>query len=194
MTDQPAARVAIIGKGADALQSTLQLESSPLETADAAIFIVSAADGIVRADNDLWEIARERYIPSLVVISDLNASLDLDFEDMSAIASKMLDQVATPYLVLHDESSAPVALIDLTTMAIRDYSTGSPVERSADPEHKEIVADFAEEYVELLEASGEDGFTQGLLFPALPWVPSNHLGEVEIKSYLSSLNIVPRAS
>ena len=187
-------RVAFIGKDAEILASALQLAATPLEEADVAIFIVSASDGIVRGDSDQWAIARELYIPSIVVVTELNPNVELDFEDMSAIAGRILDPVTTPYLVLHDESSAPVALIDLATMTIRDYSTGILTTRSADPEHLELVKEFAEERVAQLEAAGEGGFENGLLFPALPWVPANRMGEVEIKSYVDLVNIIPSAS
>ena len=187
-------RVAVIGKGAADLAVALGVVIHPLEGSDVALFIVSATDGIVRADSDLWLTARESYIPSLVVISDLDSKNDLDFEDMTAIASKMLDPVATPYLVLHDEASAPVALIDLTTMKIRDYSVTEITEREADPEHREIVAEFSEEYLETCESAGEDGFQNGLLYPALPWVPSNNLGVAEILRYINLVEIIPSAS
>ncbi len=190
---QQTPRVAVIGKGASELASDLGVEVHALESSDVALFIVSATDGIVRADSDLWLQARESYIPSVVVISDLTAKNELDFEDMTAIASKMLDPVATPYLVLHDEESAPVALIDLLTLRIRDYSQTTVTERAADPEHGEIVAEFAEEYKENLEAAGEDGFQQGLLYPALPWVTENKLGLAEILSYIHSVDVIPSA-
>ena len=187
-------RVAFIGKGAENLANALQLADSPLEEADVALFIVSASDGIVRADSDLWATARELYIPSIVVITELDPLVELDFEDMSAIAGRILDPVTTPYLVLHDESSAPVALIELATMTIRDYSTGQLTTRSADPEHLELVKEFAEENAQQIEDTGEGGFENGLLYPALPWVPVNRMGEDEIKSYIELVDVVPSAS
>ena len=187
-------RVAFIGKGAEILASALQLTDAPLEEADVAVFIVSASDGIVRADSDRWATARELYIPSIVVITELDPKIELDFEDMAAIAGRILDPVSTPFLVLHDESSAPVALIDLATLTIRDYSTGALITRPADPEHVELVKEFAEERAEQLEEAGETGFENGLLYPALPWVPANRMGEIEIKSYLELVEIVPSAS
>ena len=187
-------RVAFIGKSAETLASALQVANAPLEESDVAIFIVSASDGIVRGDSDLWSIARELYIPSIVVITELNPNVELDFEDMSAIAGRILDPVTTPYLVLHDESSAPVALIELESLKIRDYSSGSLEVRDADQEHVELVSEFAEERSEQLEDAGIGGFENGLLYPALPWVPQNRMGEEEIKSYIELVDVVPSAS
>ena len=186
-------RVSFIGKGAESLASALNLAHSPLEDSDVALFIVSANDGIVRADSDLWATARELYIPSLVVITELDPTVELDFEDMSAIAGRILDPVATPFLVLHDESSAPVALIELATLKIKDYSTGSLIERPAEAEHVELVKEFAEDYRATIEDAGENGFENGLLYPALPWVPQNRMGEAEIRSYIELVDVVPSA-
>jgi hypothetical protein len=151
-----------------------------------ALFLVSAQDGIVSADLDKWRSARELYIPSLVIICDLLVS-DIDFEDMTAIASKMLDPVVTPYLVLHGDDGRPAALINLDSLLITDYSTGEPISRPADPEHIELVAEFREEYLETVEDSGEDSFAAGLLFPALPWVEGSHIGLDQIKEYLNQV-------
>ena len=83
------AKIAIIGQKSAELASALGIEAVGFEEADGAIFVVSANDGIVSADLETWRTARDLYIPSLVVISDLSSS-EIDFEDKSAIASKML--------------------------------------------------------------------------------------------------------
>jgi elongation factor G len=178
--------VAVIGKSSEKLASLLGLTPAPLEGADAALFIVSAVDGIVRADIDLWAYAREMYIPSIVVISETEDG-DLDFDDMTSIASKMLDPVATRYLVLHSDDGKPTALIDLITLKILDYSHGSPTLLESDSEHKELVAEFASDYKSLLEEAGDDGFIQGLLFPALPWVSNSEMGLEQIKDLLAQI-------
>ncbi len=167
--------VAIIGKSSDKLAARLGLSPAPLQGADLALFIVSAADGIVRADIDSWNVAREMYIPSIVVISETDTA-ELDFDDMTAIASKMLDPVATRYLVLHSDDGKATALIDLDNLSIIDYSHGEPVVIESDQEHKDLVGEYRLEYNERLEESGADGFINGLLFPALPWIDGNNMG------------------
>jgi translation elongation factor EF-G len=167
--------------------------TSELAEAELAIFIVSAVDGIVRADIDLWQQARELYIPSLVIVSETENS-DLDFDDMAAIAGKMLDPVVTPYLVLYSDESEPAALINLQPIElgqilIHDYSSGGakPDLRAADTEHLELVVEFHEEYHEALAAAGEDAFGAGLLFPTLPWVAGSYLGRQEIMEFIELL-------
>lgn len=181
-------RIHLVGRGADQLAIALGTTNSELETADAAIFLVSAHDGIVRADSDKWLIAREMYIPSIVVITDLSAENETDFEDMSAIAGKILDPIVTPFLVLHSEDGSPVALIDLLTQEIHDYSTGICEIRPSEPEHHAVISEFRDEYLEQIEGAGETAFENGLLFPAIPWLQGQSLGTAEIARYL---NLVP---
>jgi len=177
------AKIAIIGQKSAELASALGIEAVGFEEADGAIFVVSANDGIVSADLETWRTARDLYIPSLVVISDLSSS-EIDFEDMSAIASKMLDPVVTPYLVLHGDDGAPAALISLESLEVSDYSAPQVTKRAADPEHEELVAEFRTEYLEAVEDAGENSFQAGLLFPALPWIEKTKMGINEIKEYL----------
>jgi translation elongation factor EF-G len=178
--------VAIIGKSAEKLASDLGVANSPLEGADVALFIVSAIDGIVRADIDSWNTARELYIPSIVVISDTD-NADLDFDDMTAIASKMLDPVATRFLVLHADNGDPVALIDVVTLKIIDYSSGAAVVRESEDEHKDLIGDYVSEYLDRVEEAGDEGFIQGLLFPALPWTSLSRMGLDQIKELLNEI-------
>jgi translation elongation factor EF-G len=177
------AKIAIIGQKSAELASALGIEAVGFEEADGAIFVVSANDGIVSADLETWRTARDLYIPSLVVISDLSSS-EIDFEDMSAIASKMLDPIVTPYLVLHGDDGAPAALISLESLEVSDYSAPQVTKRAADPEHEELVAEFRTEYLEAVEDAGENSFQAGLLFPALPWIEKTKMGINEIKEYL----------
>jgi len=179
-------KVAIVGSKSLPLADALGLESADLQECDVALFLVSAQDGIVSADLEKWRIARELYIPSLVVICDLLVS-EIDFEDMTAIASKMLDPVVSPYLVLHGDDGRPAALINLERLEITDYTDGEGRKRPADPEHIELVAEFREEYLEALEESGVDSFAAGLLFPALPWVEGTSIGIDQIKEYLDQV-------
>lgn len=184
------AKIAIIGQKSAELASALGIETVGFDEADGAIFVVSANDGIVSADLETWRTARDLYIPSLVVISDLSSS-EIDFEDMSAIASKMLDPIVTPYLVLHGDDGAPAALISLESLEVSDYSAPQVTKRAADPEHQELVAEFRSEYLQALEDAGENSFQAGLLFPALPWIEKTKMGINEIKEYLK---LVPTIS
>ena len=185
----PALRVAVIGEKSSLLVRQLGISESSLESAHVALFIVSAASGIVTADLEKWRFARDHYIPSIVAISDLDSS-EIDFEDMTAIASKMLDPVVTPFLVLHSDDGSPAALINLETFEILDYSTEVVSVQEADTEHIELTQEFREEYLEAVEAAGEDSFIAALLFPALPWIASSRMGIAQMQQYLNQVPVL----
>jgi hypothetical protein len=104
------------------------------------------------------------------------------------LGNRVFDQLATPFLVLHGDKGEPIALINLETQELRDYSTSPPTVRASDVEHQELVADFREEYLAEIESAGEGAFAAGLLFPAIPVVMSNGLGIDIVKSYIDLLH------
>ncbi len=182
----PNLQVCVIGKSSVEIAKYFKLSPSPLEASDVAIFLVSAIDGISLADVEIWNTARDLYIPSLILITDLSNG-EIDFDDMSAIAGKLLDPVLTPFLVLHDDFGNPTALINLDSLKISDYSRGVRVERESDSEHKVLVFEFRKEYLEALEEFGQSGFIEALNFPAIPFIESNGLGSFEIATLLNTL-------
>jgi len=182
----PDLKVSVIGAEADSLAKFLGLEASSLAESDVAIFAISAKNGPTSTDIEAWQISRELYIPSLVVINQLQES-EIDFDDMVAICGRMLDPLINPYLILHDDIGAPTALIDLESLKLIDYSTGERVIRESDGEHKVLVFEFRKEYLDAIEEFGENSFQQALTFPALPLVESNSIGKFEILELLNKL-------
>ena len=137
---------------------------------DLAIFAIDPSAGIDQATIDLWQSLDEYQVPRLVVVTHLE-KLEADFDDAVMIATRVFDQMITPYLVLHDEAGMPAALIGLADLQIIDYSTNPSITRSSDAEHQALVQEFRDEYLELVEAAGNDAFSAGLLFPAIPlWI------------------------
>ena len=182
----PNLRVAIVGNGNENLAKFLELSPAPLSESDCAIFIVDALAGVSESDQFNWSLARELYIPSIVAITNISQS-DIDFDDMSAIAGRLLDPVITPYLVLHAEDGSPTALIDLDTLKLIDYSNSKREVKESDPEHKVLVFEFRKEYLEALEEFGNESFSAALTFPAIPIIPEIYLGKYEVLDYLSKL-------
>ena len=183
---KPELKVCVVGKSSGEVVDYFKLNPAALDEADGAIFIVSAIDGISTDDIEVWNSARELYVPSMVLISELSNG-ETDFDDMSAIAGRMLDPVQTPHLVLHDDSGNPTALIDLETLKLSDYSSGTRVERESDPEHKVLVFEFRKEFLETTEEFGQNSFEEALSFPAIPFIPANGLGSFEIATFLNKL-------
>lgn len=153
----------------------------------AAIFSINASSGVDQKTVDLWHQFDELLLPRILVITGFNEGLQ-DFDDAVVLAKRLLDDVATPLLVLHDDDGSPCALINLDTLKINNYRTGQITD--ADPEHLELVAEFREEYLAQKEAAGEDGFAAGIFFPAIPVLlndPEFNLGVDIVKSYLEKL-------
>ena len=105
------------------------------------------------------------------------------------IASRVFDQVITPYLVLHDEAGLPAALISLSDLQIIDYSTTPTTIKSSEEEHQTLVQEFRDEYLELLADSGENAFSAGLLFPAIPLWIERGIGVDIVQSFIKQLVI-----
>jgi hypothetical protein len=98
---------------------------------------------------------------------------------MSAIVGKMLEPVVTPYLVLHADNGDPTALINLENLKFTNYSNNQIIQQDSDPEHQELVADFADELKVTLQEGGWEQFVQGLIVTAIPVVVENKLGLAE---------------
>lgn len=153
----------------------------------AAIFAINASSGVDQRTVELWHEFDELLTPRILVITGFNEGLQ-DFDDAVVLAKRLLDDVATPVLVLHDDDGSPCALIDLETMKINNYRTNQI--SNAEPEHLELVSEFRDEYMAQLEAGGEDGFASGIFFPAIPVLlndPEFNLGVDIVKRYLNSL-------
>ena len=153
----------------------------------AAIFAINASSGVDQKTVELWHEFDELLMPRILVITGFNEGLQ-DFDDAVVLAKRLLDDVATPVLVLHDDDGSPCALIDLESMKINNYRTNQITD--AEPEHLELVSEFREEYLAQLEAAGEDGFASGIFFPAIPVLlndPEFNLGVDIVKKYLTAL-------
>ena len=153
----------------------------------AAIFAINASSGVDQKTVELWQEFDELLMPRILVITGFNEGLQ-DFDDAVILAKRLLDDVATPVLVLHDDDGSPCALIDLENMKINNYRTNQITD--AEPEHLELVSEFREEYLNQLDAAGEDGFASGIFFPAIPVLlndPEFNLGVDIVKKYLTAL-------
>jgi hypothetical protein len=162
----------------------------PDAEAEVVVIIASAKDGISQNLINDWASFRESYIPAIVLILDFETG-EVDFEDMSAIVGKMLEPVVTPYLVLHADNGDPTALINLEDLKISNYSDNQRVQQDSDPEHQELVAEFADELRLSLQEGGWEQFVQGLIVPAIPMIHKNNLGLAELKRFL---DLIPSRS
>ena len=151
-----------------------------------ALFVVNPNTGIDQTTIDQWQSFDEFLTPRMIVVTHLDAN-NADFDDAVMLANRVFDQVATPYLVLHDDDGSTRALISLSDMIITDYSTTPPTHNACEPEHETLVQEFRDEYLELVTSMGEGAFAAGVLFPAIPLVIEKGIGLDVIQQYLSEL-------
>ena len=153
---------------------------------DLAIFAIDPSAGIDQATIALWQSLDEYQVPRLVVVTHLE-KLEADFDDAVMIATRVFDQMITPFLVLHDEAGLPAALISLSDLQITDYSTNPKTIKGSEEEHQTLVQEFRDEYLELLADSGDNAFEAGLLFPAIPLWIERGIGVDIVESYIKKL-------
>ena len=175
---------------ADPNQVAAQFGAQHSQTAEAesdlAIFAIDPSAGIDQATIDLWQCLDEYQVPRLVVVTHLE-KLEADFDDAVMIATRVFDQMITPFLVLHDEAGMPAALIGLSDLQIIDYSTKPKTFKNSEEEHQTLVQEFRDEFLELLAASGDNAFSAGLLFPAIPLWIDRGIGVDIVNDYIQQL-------
>jgi hypothetical protein len=189
-------RIALFGHvSATPAALRLELESRGLVVAssegdladiDCAIFAVNPSAGIDESTIKKWEEFNEYLTPRIMVALALPGA-ELDFDDAVLLANRVFDQMVTPFLVLHGDDGAPAALISLEDLSVRNYLHGIAVLSESEPEHRQLVSEFQQEYKEAIENAGDDAFQAGLLFPAIPINIENQIGIDVLISYLDQL-------
>ena len=163
-----------------------QTSQTAVPESDLAIFAIDPSAGIDQVTIGLWQSLDEFQVPRLVVVTHLE-KLEADFDDAVMIATRVFDQMIAPYLVLHDDAGLPAALISLSDLQITDYSTNPTTTKDSDDEHRNLVQEFRNEYLELIAVFGEDAFSAGLLFPAVPLWIERGIGVDIVESYIQQL-------
>jgi elongation factor G len=129
-----------------------------LRAADAALFVVSAVDGMDAATAALWEECAGVGMPRAVAISRLDHAR-ADFDEALAQCREVFgDGVLPLYLpMLSDDGEQTVGLMGLITQRVFDYSNGHPpAVREPDAEHLPAIADARNELIEGIIAESED--------------------------------------
>jgi elongation factor G len=129
-----------------------------LRAADAALFVVSAVDGMDAATAALWEECAALGMPRAVAISRLDHQR-ADFDETMALCRRVFgDGVLPLYLpMLSDDGESVVGLMGLITQRIFDYSAGHPpTVREPEPQHLPAIADARNELIEGIIAESED--------------------------------------
>src|SRR2546430_1525090 len=129
-----------------------------LRAADAALFVVSAVDGMDAATGALWEECAAVGMPRAVAITRLDHQR-ADFEETLALCQRVFgDNVMPLYLPLHgDDGTSIDGLIGLISQRVFDYSTGYPPDgREPEPQHVSGIEEARNELLEGIIAESED--------------------------------------
>lgn len=136
-----------------------------LRAADAALFVVSAADGIDGATRMVWEECEAVGMPRAIVVTHVEAAR-ADYSEMAAVCGEAFgaedpDAVVPLYLPLHGaagpDGHAPVTgLIGLLSRRVYDYSSGERAERDPDPAELALIDGARSRLIEGIIAESED--------------------------------------
>lgn len=157
--------------------------SDVLRGSNAIALIINAQSGVSKSMIDFWSFVSERQYPRMIMVMGLELS-ESDFDDIVMIANRVLEQVTTPFLVLHDEMGEPSGLISLADLTVYDYSQRPMQHYPADMELQSLVSEFKGEYDTQMQEFENDGFISGLEVPAIPIVVGKGIGVEQVKKYL----------
>ena len=129
-----------------------------LRAADAALFVVSAVDGVDTATVALWEECAAVGMPRAVAITRIDHPR-ADYDETVAQCQRVFgDGVLPLYLPLHnDAGDKVVGTAGLLSQRVFDYTDGYPPQvRDADPEHVTAMQEARDALIEGIIAESED--------------------------------------
>lgn len=136
-----------------------------LRAADAALFVVSASDGVDGSTRMVWEECAAVGMPRAIVVTHLEAAR-ADFEEMTRICAQTFggddpDAVLPLYLPLHgpqgpDGHTPVIGLTGLLSRKLFDYSSGERKESEPGPEQLPAIEEARNRLIEGIIAESED--------------------------------------
>ena len=127
-----------------------------LRAADAALFVMSAVDGIDGATRMLWEECAQVGMPRAVVITKLD-SPRADFEAVVSACQLTFGNGVQPlYLPVRDGDGAMNGLLGLLSRDVSDYTAGRRETRAASVAESEAIGGRRDELLEGIIAESED--------------------------------------
>ncbi|HXP21035.1 MAG TPA: elongation factor G-like protein EF-G2, partial [Streptosporangiaceae bacterium] len=127
-----------------------------LRAADAALFTVSAAEGIDGLTQMLWDECAAVGTPRAVVITKLDHQRGNFTEALDACREAFGDSVAPLYLPVGEGPGAVRGLIGLLSERFYEYSGGKRTERDPDPADADRIAEFRGALIESIIQESED--------------------------------------
>src|SRR5580692_3983077 len=127
-----------------------------LRAADAALFTVSAADGVDGLTRMLWEECAAVGTPRAVVITKIDHQRGDFDEALAACRDAFGDSVAPLYLPVADGQGGVRGLIGLLSERFYDYSGGSREERGPEAEDADRLEESRSALIEAIIQESED--------------------------------------
>jgi elongation factor G len=181
-----------------------------LRAADAALFVISAADGVDGATMLLWEECAAIGMPRAVAVTKLDAAR-ADFEDTVAICQRVFGEgVMAIYLPLHGDDEAIIGNLGLLSQQIYDYSSGQQVTHRAEAKHRDLIEGNRSDLIEAIIQESEDdtlldrylggeeidldivtrdlltAVSRGRFYPVIPVSTETSVGTVELLHLLTA--------
>jgi elongation factor G len=127
-----------------------------LRAADAALFAISAVDGVDGLTQMLWEECASVGMPRAVVITKLDHQRGDFDEALAACRGAFGESVAPLYLPVSSGDGTPAGLIGLLSQRFYDYSGSGRAERDPDPAYADRMAELRGELIEGIIQESED--------------------------------------
>ncbi|MEU8801729.1 elongation factor G-like protein EF-G2 [Spirillospora sp. NPDC048819] len=126
-----------------------------LRAADAALFVISAVDGIDGLTRMLWEECAAVQMPRAVVITKIDQQRG-DFDDVVMACQDVFGEGVAPLYFPAGGAEGPKGLIGLLSRRCLDYSTGRRTECDPDPEYLDQIAEQRASLIEGIIQESED--------------------------------------
>jgi elongation factor G len=187
-----------------------------LRAADAALFTVSAAEGVDGLTRMLWEECAAVGTPRAVVITKIDHQRGDFDEALAACREAFGDSVAPLYLPVTDGQGAVRGLIGLLSEHFFDYSGGSRAERNPEPADAGRMEEARSALIEAIIQESEDeslmdrylsgeeidakvliedlekAVARGSFYPVLPSAAPHGIGMAELLEVMTQAFPAPR--
>ncbi|MFB9620267.1 elongation factor G-like protein EF-G2 [Brooklawnia cerclae] len=127
-----------------------------LRAADAAVFVISAADGIDITTRLLWAECAGVGTPRAIVVTKLDterASFEATVQECQQAFGEGVHPAYMPFV---DDDGQIVGSLSLLSRKVHDYSSGRRVARVASDAETEAIDGFRTEYLESIITESED--------------------------------------
>ncbi len=182
-----------------------------LRAADAALFVVSAVDGVDEATRLVWEECAAVGMPRAVVVSNLDRER-AEFDGLVSISQRIFGSGVVPIaLPMFNDDGSVGGLIRLLDQKIVEYGRAARTERDPEPAHLPLIADSRNALIEAVITESEDetlmdrflagedidvetliadmetAVVRGSFYPVLPWaMEPTGFGTVELLDLITA--------